>query len=230
MGLNEDDPIRKDDSFITFEEILAHAVRTKADALLLGGDIFHDNKPSRPTIVRTLELLRKYCMNDNPVNIQVLSDQAGNFSRCAGSAALCRQSHNRARSNTRVNYEDENYNIGLPVFIIHGARWVGGHRCGLTRARRAPCAGNHDEPAGTDNLSAIDILAAANLVNYYGKLVRGGGAGRFGALTPGSPPGAAQSMSGQGAGKVCISPVLLQKARLRRRGAARRARAGKAWR
>ena len=33
-------------------------------------------------------------------------------------------------------------------------------------------AGNHDEPAGADNLSAIDILAACNLVNYYGKTVR----------------------------------------------------------
>lgn len=33
-------------------------------------------------------------------------------------------------------------------------------------------AGNHDEPAGADDLSAVDILAACNLVNYYGKLVR----------------------------------------------------------
>jgi DNA repair exonuclease SbcCD nuclease subunit len=33
-------------------------------------------------------------------------------------------------------------------------------------------AGNHDEPAGADNLSAIDILAACNLVNYYGKTAR----------------------------------------------------------
>ena len=37
--------------------------------------------------------------------------------------------------------------------------------------------GNHDEPAGTDNLSAVDILAACNLVNYYGKLVRSAGEG-----------------------------------------------------
>jgi len=37
--------------------------------------------------------------------------------------------------------------------------------------------GNHDEPAGTDNLSAVDILAACNLVNYYGKLVRSAAGG-----------------------------------------------------
>ena len=47
LGVHEEDPIRKDDSFNAFEEILAHAVRTKVDALLLGGDIFHENKPSR---------------------------------------------------------------------------------------------------------------------------------------------------------------------------------------
>lgn len=29
--------------------------------------------------------------------------------------------------------------------------------------------GNHDDPAGVDNLSAIDILSTANLVNYFGK-------------------------------------------------------------
>ena len=33
-------------------------------------------------MVRTIQLLRKYVMNDNPVHIQVLSDQANNFSLC----------------------------------------------------------------------------------------------------------------------------------------------------
>ena len=32
--------------------------------------------------MRTINLLRKYVMNDSPVNIQVLSDQATNFSQC----------------------------------------------------------------------------------------------------------------------------------------------------
>jgi len=83
------------------------------------------------------------------------------------------------RSNTRVNYEDDNFNVGLPVFIIHGASLA---RSGTVHwspgpdRRLAPCGprlpGNHDEPAGTENMSAVDILAACNLVNYYGKLVR----------------------------------------------------------
>ncbi|KAL4580779.1 hypothetical protein LXL04_016981 [Taraxacum kok-saghyz] len=44
-------------------------------------------------------------------------------------------------------------NVGLPVFSIHG---------------------NHDDPAVVDNLSAVDILSACNLVNYFGKMVLGG--------------------------------------------------------
>lgn len=47
LGVWEDDEIRKHDSFVTFEEILQTAHRLKVDALLLGGDLFHDNKPSR---------------------------------------------------------------------------------------------------------------------------------------------------------------------------------------
>ena len=47
LGVYEDDEIRKHDSFEAFEEILMHAHRLKVDALLLGGDLFHENKPSR---------------------------------------------------------------------------------------------------------------------------------------------------------------------------------------
>lgn len=47
LGVWEEDAVRKDDSFTAFEEILQHATRMKADALLLGGDLFHENKPSR---------------------------------------------------------------------------------------------------------------------------------------------------------------------------------------
>ena len=71
-----------------------------------------------------------------------------------------------------MNYEDDNYNVGLPIFIIHGAwRRAAAARRQDTELTR-PRTGNHDEPAGTEGLSAVDILAAANLVNYYGKLVR----------------------------------------------------------
>lgn len=47
--------------------------------LLLGGDLFHENKPSRTTLVRVIETLRRYCLNDRPIQFQVVSDQTVNF-------------------------------------------------------------------------------------------------------------------------------------------------------
>lgn len=40
-----------------------------------------DDDPHRETIVRTMEILREYCLNDNPVQLEVLSDQTVNFPR-----------------------------------------------------------------------------------------------------------------------------------------------------
>lgn len=50
----------------------------------------------------------------------------------------------------KVNFEDPNLNVGLPIFTIHG---------------------NHDDPTGVDSLSAVDLLSTAGLVNYFGKFV-----------------------------------------------------------
>lgn len=49
---SQNDPILKDDSFNAFEEILQIAVDNNVDFLLLGGDLFHENKPSRQCIYR----------------------------------------------------------------------------------------------------------------------------------------------------------------------------------
>ena len=42
--------------------------------------------------MRTIELLRKYCLSDTPVQLQVLSDQAANFSRHEALPALEKRS------------------------------------------------------------------------------------------------------------------------------------------
>lgn len=47
-----------------------------------------------------------------------------------------------------MNYEDPNLNIAIPVFSIHG---------------------NHDDPSGHANVSALDIIASSGLINYFGK-------------------------------------------------------------
>lgn len=103
LGYLETDPIRGMDSFAAFEEVLHLAKQRKVDMILLGGDLFHHNKPSRRTLHKTMEILRRYTMGPDPVKIQILSDQKRDF-RGAGS----------------VNYEDANYSVDLPIFSIHG--------------------------------------------------------------------------------------------------------------
>ena len=132
LGYLSSDPTRGNDSFNTMDEILQLARDNYCDMVVLGGDLFHDNKPSRRTFNLAQKVFKKHVFGDAAVNIKVVSDQQVNFGgRC-------------------VNYEDPNLSVQLPVFIIHG---------------------NHDDPTleGVDALSALDVLADAGLVNYFGR-------------------------------------------------------------
>jgi double-strand break repair protein MRE11 len=259
LGFMERDPIRGSDSFLAFEEVLATARAQKVDMVLLAGDLFHENKPTRYTLWRTMEILRKYVMGYQPVRVQVLSDYsaartlkrpadaddksaaaaakaAAHFRATAHAPAMRSVGRSVSRSTSRapsasssrggtgkrkrveeeeqiaeedaygqdedmallgvkpkakavpyskangssgggqgeeddddgpaaaggaagkgsdfirVNFEDPNYNVELPVFSIHG---------------------NHDDPVREgptgEVLAALDILATANLINYFGK-------------------------------------------------------------
>ncbi|XP_007113579.1 double-strand break repair protein MRE11 isoform X1 [Physeter macrocephalus] len=105
LGFMEKDAVRGNDTFVTLDEILRLAQENDVDFILLGGDLFHENKPSRKTVHNCLELLRKYCMGDRPVQFEIISDQSVNF----GFSKF-----------PWVNYEDCNLNISFPVFSIHG--------------------------------------------------------------------------------------------------------------
>ncbi|KAM8816820.1 double-strand break repair protein MRE11 [Rhynchonycteris naso] len=105
LGYMEKDAVRGNDTFVTLDEILKLAQENEVDFILLGGDLFHENKPSRKTLHTCLELLRKYCMGDRPVQFEILSDQRVNF----GFSKF-----------PWVNYQDGNLNISIPVFSIHG--------------------------------------------------------------------------------------------------------------
>ena len=60
LGYNENDFIRGDDSYRTFDEILSIAHKKDVDFILQGGDLFHDHKPSRNAYNRTIQILKKY--------------------------------------------------------------------------------------------------------------------------------------------------------------------------
>ncbi|KAK7460995.1 meiotic recombination [Stygiomarasmius scandens] len=106
IGYMERDPIRGQDSINTFKEILQLAKKNEVDFILLAGDLFHENKPSRDSLYRTMALLREYTLGDRPIQVELLSDpdegKAPGFSFPA------------------INYEDPNLNVSIPVFSIHG--------------------------------------------------------------------------------------------------------------
>lgn len=47
--------------------------------MLLGGDLFHENKPSRHAMYQCMKILRKYCLGDGAVRVQFLSDPTEAF-------------------------------------------------------------------------------------------------------------------------------------------------------
>ncbi|KAG0151051.1 hypothetical protein CROQUDRAFT_598967 [Cronartium quercuum f. sp. fusiforme G11] len=137
IGYAESDPIRGQDSINTFREILQLAIDHDVDMLLLAGDLFHHNRPSRASLYSTIASLREYCLNHRPIRIELVGDAGIGIPHGFNFPV--------------VNYEDENLNIGLPVFSIHG---------------------NHDDPQGIGPegaLCALDVLSASGLINYFGR-------------------------------------------------------------
>ena len=47
--------------------------------VLIAGDLFHDNKPSRKALQRCMEIMRDHCLGDREVMLEVVSDQNCNF-------------------------------------------------------------------------------------------------------------------------------------------------------
>ncbi|CAK8990510.1 Double-strand break repair protein MRE11, partial [Durusdinium trenchii] len=67
VGFNEKDKVRSKDSINTLEEALQVGKSSQADLILHGGDLFHDNKPSRGCLYRTMDLIRQYTMGSGEV-------------------------------------------------------------------------------------------------------------------------------------------------------------------
>lgn len=104
VGYLENDPIRGDDSWKTFQEIACLAKQHDVDMVVQGGDLFHVSKPSKKSLFHVVQALRTNCLGDRPCELELLSDP---------SLAL----HS---GNDTVNYEDPNINVAVPVFAISG--------------------------------------------------------------------------------------------------------------
>lgn len=137
LGYMERDHIRGEDSFRAFEEVFLLAKEKQADCVLICGDLFHDSHPSKYTIYRAVEILKKYCVGDAPRRVECMDN--GVFHTLRGGS---RQANTSEKESGPAK-------IALPVFAIHG---------------------NHDEPSGYRGVAALDILAEAGLLNYFGSI------------------------------------------------------------
>lgn len=103
VGYMENDPVRGDDLWKTFQEITYLAKTHDVDMIVQGGDLFHVTKPSKKSLFHVIQSLRLNCLGDRPCELELLSD---------ASLAL--------RQGDHVNYEDPNLNVAVPVFAILG--------------------------------------------------------------------------------------------------------------
>ena len=86
--------------------------------VLLAGDLFHDNKPSRKSMYQVMRSLRMNCLGEKPCEVELLSDSSEIFDGAF----------------PHVNYEDPDINVAIPVFSIHGNHdepTGDGHFCSL---------------------------------------------------------------------------------------------------
>ncbi|KAJ5811284.1 hypothetical protein N7474_007585 [Penicillium riverlandense] len=104
VGYNERDPIRGDDSWKSFHEVMCLAKEQDVDMVLLAGDLFHENKPSRKSMYQVMRSIRMNCFGDKPCELEMLSDASETFQGAFN----------------HVNYEDLDMNVAIPIFSIHG--------------------------------------------------------------------------------------------------------------
>ncbi|KAH8601434.1 Metallo-dependent phosphatase-like protein [Bisporella sp. PMI_857] len=102
VGYEERDPVRKDDSWRSFDEVLRLARSEDVDMVLLAGDLFHENQPSRKAMYQVMKSLRENCLGDKPCELEMLSDPSD------------------VLNGDQVNYESLDINVAIPVFSIHG--------------------------------------------------------------------------------------------------------------
>ena len=79
VGYAERDAIRGDDSWKSFHEVMTLAKEKDVDMVLLAGDLFHDNKPSRKSMFNVMRSLRMACYGEKPCELEMLSDSSEVF-------------------------------------------------------------------------------------------------------------------------------------------------------
>ena len=145
VGYGERDPTRGNDSWNTFDEIMTLARERDVDMVLLAGDLFHDNKPSRKAMYHVMSSLRKNCFGEKPCELEMLSDASEAFQGAFN----------------HVNYEDPDINVAIPVFSIHGNHddpTGDGHLASLDLLQMAGMVNYYGRTPESDNIIIKPVL------------------------------------------------------------------------
>lgn len=113
--------------------------------VLLAGDLFHDNKPSRKAMYQVMRSLRMNCLGDKPCELEMLSDANEVFDGAFN----------------HVNYEDPDINVAIPVFSIHGNHddpSGDGHFCSLDLLQVSGLLNYFGRTPESDNIQIKPIL------------------------------------------------------------------------
>eukprot|EP01054_Gregarina_sp_Poly1_P002822 Gregarina_sp_Poly_1__2821@NODE_1787_length_3328_cov_67_604416_g1164_i0_p3_GENE_NODE_1787_length_3328_cov_67_604416_g1164_i0NODE_1787_length_3328_cov_67_604416_g1164_i0_p3_ORF_typecomplete_len153_score8_91Metallophos/PF00149_28/2_1e10Metallophos_2/PF12850_7/0_0013_NODE_1787_length_3328_cov_67_604416_g1164_i013891847 len=97
LGFKERDPIRQRDTLYTFRESLLLSNALKADFIVHSGDLFDVQRPSQQCLMQAMTLMKEYLIGKDPIRFQVLQ-----------------------RQTRTLNFESEDINVKMPIFIIHG--------------------------------------------------------------------------------------------------------------
>lgn len=145
VGYNERDPERGDDSWRSFHEVMCLAKEHDVDMVLLAGDLFHENKPSRKSMYQVMRSLRMNCYGEKPCELEMLSDATENFQGAFN----------------HVNYEDPDINVAIPVFSIHGNHddpSGEGHLAALDLLQIAGLVNYYGRTPESDNINIKPVL------------------------------------------------------------------------
>jgi double-strand break repair protein MRE11 len=111
--------------------------------VLLAGDLFHDNKPSRKSMYQVMRSLRMNCLGEKPCELEMLSDA------------------NDVLNGDHVNYEDPDINVAIPVFSIHGNHddpTGDGHFCSLDLLQMSGLLNYFGRVPESDNIEVKPVL------------------------------------------------------------------------
>ncbi|GAB7350667.1 hypothetical protein MBLNU459_g1232t1 [Dothideomycetes sp. NU459] len=150
VGYNERDPIRGNDSWEAFHEIMEMAKTRDVDMVLLAGDLFHENNPSRKSMYHVMRTLRMNCYGEKPCELEMLSDASENFGGLFN----------------HVNYEDPDINVAIPVFSIHGNHddpSGEGHLAALDLLQTAGLVNYYGRTPESDNILIKPVLLQKGL-------------------------------------------------------------------